>query len=96
MTQQPFTARNIAKFVVTTAIAVKLENAAADTIVEQTKFEEDDLTVILSSKLIGWGVSSSIKPYTDKAVDKTADFVAAKREARQAKKNAKQEKKDQS
>lgn len=94
MTNTPFTARNISKFVVTTAIAYKATDVAEDAITENTRFNDDDIVVIIGSKLIGWGIADTVKPYTDKMVDRTADFIAAKREARQAKKNAK--KQDQS
>jgi uncharacterized protein (DUF2342 family) len=89
MTNTPFTARNVAKFVVTSAIAAKASDTTEDAITSYTSLEEDDLIVVIGSKVAGWCIADAVKPYTDKMVDKTADFVNTKREARKAKKNAK-------
>jgi hypothetical protein len=96
MSNTPFTARNVSKFVVTSIIAYKTTDVAETAIAKNTRFEEDDIVVQIGSKLIGWGVADTVKPHTDKIVDKTADFVTAKREARKAKKNAKKQDQDQS
>jgi hypothetical protein len=92
MVDTPFTARNAAKFVVKAVVAAKTKQIAEDTIVEHTQFEDDDTIVEISSSLIGWYVSSKLQPLTDKMVDKTADFVAAKRAERAAKKETSEEK----
>lgn len=90
MTDLPaFTARNVSKFIVTSIIAIKTADVAEDVITDHTRFEQDDLVVNLGSKLIGWCVADTAKPYSDKLVDKTADFITAKRENRKAKKAAK-------
>jgi|tagenome__1003787_1003787.scaffolds.fasta_scaffold20989415_11 hypothetical protein len=90
MTDMPaFTARNVSKFIVTSIIALKTADAAENVITDHTRFEEDDLVASLGSKLIGWCVADTVKPYSDKMVDKTADFVATKRANRKAKKAAK-------
>lgn len=89
MNHTPFTARNVAKFVVTSTIAYKAADIAEDVITDHTRFEEDDIVTLIGSKLLGWCIADSAKPFTDKMVDKTANFVTAKREARKAKKNAK-------
>lgn len=87
MTNMPdFSARNVAKFVVKSAIGARTAVFAAETIADHTEFEKDDFVVETSSTVIGWYVSSKLQPYTDKAVDKTADFIAVKRANRQAKK----------
>lgn len=86
MSDQPFTARNVAKFLVTSIVASKTSDLAAEALTDYTSLEEDSLAVSLGSKCIGWGFSSKVKPYTDAAVDKTADFVATKRANRKAKK----------
>lgn len=88
------TPRETAKFVISTAIAAKATSVAEDNIVEHTRYEEDDLIVVVGSKVIGMYTSAILKPFTDKAVDKTADFVLAKREARKAKKTAKKQEQD--
>lgn len=86
MLMDAFTPRNVAKYVVQAVIASKVSDFAEDTIVEHTKFEEDDMIVDIASHVIGWGVSAKLKPYTDIAVDRTADFIVAKREAYKSKK----------
>lgn len=87
MTHTPFNVRTVSKYVVTAAIAYKGADIAEDTLTEHTRFQEDDLIVVIGSKLIGWGIADTVKPFTDKMVDRTADFVTNKREARKAKKN---------
>lgn len=89
----PFTARNAAKFVVKAVVASKTKQVAEDVIVDYTQFEEDDTVVTISGTLIGWYVSDKLQPVTDKMVDKTADFIARKREERAAKKAAKENEK---
>ncbi len=92
MTSQPFTARNVTKFIVQSAVANYTAGLVHTTIIDNTDLEDDNFVVDLGSKVVGWGVASKLKPYTDRAVDKTADFVTSKREARKAKKNAKKDK----
>lgn len=75
-----FTPRNVAKYAVTFVIrtkVVKLVKNAAD---DYTRFENDDITVRVSANIIGWGISAKLKPFTDKVVDRTADYIVAKRE----------------
>lgn len=84
--------RTAAKWIVSSIIAIKtidlVENAAGD----YTRFEKDSLAVRLGAGAISLAVTSKTTPYTDKMVDKTADFIVAKREKMRAKKNT--EKKD--
>jgi hypothetical protein len=87
----PFTPRNVAKFVAQSGVAHYVEGVARNAITDYTRFEDGDLVTKLGPKVIGWGVATQLKPYTDAAVDKTADFIVAKREARKAKKNTKQD-----
>jgi len=82
-----FTPRNVTKFVVKTLVAGKTADLAGTAITNHTHFEDDDTIVNISSGVIGWYVSDKLKPYTDNMVDKTADFVTAKREALKARKN---------
>ena len=81
-----FTPRNILKYVATGAISMKVASLTKDALVDHTRFDEDDIVVKIGSGVVGWGVAANLKPYTDKAIDKTADFVNVKREARKAKK----------
>ena len=87
MPHTPFTARNAAKYAVKAAIAIKTARAAENVITDYSRFEKDDTIVNIGTGMVGWFVSDKLKPVTDKMVDKTFDFVAAKREARKAKKN---------
>jgi hypothetical protein len=82
-----FTPRNVAKYVVKATVYLKTTQLAEDAITDYTRFEEDDIVTSIGSKCIGWYVSDKLKPVTDKMVDKTADFIVAKRENRKAKKN---------
>jgi hypothetical protein len=86
-----FTARNVAKFVAKSIIAYKTTKLTAETIEEHTQFEKDDMIVELGSGVVGWYVSAKLSPVTDKIVDKTADFITEKREAREYKKNHKKD-----
>jgi hypothetical protein len=90
MPEKPdFTPRNVAKWVVRTVVYGKTAQLTKDAIVDHTEFEDDDMTVKISSGLVAWYVSAKLKPHTDKMVDKTADYVNAKREARAAAKKDK-------
>lgn len=82
-----FTPRNVVKYVVKAAVYARVTSLAEDAITDYTRFEEDDFVTKTGSRVIGWFVSDRAKPYTDKMVDKTADYIVAKREARNAKKN---------
>lgn len=84
---ETFTLRNATKFVVKCIVHGKTAQLAEDAIINHTRFEEDDKIVDISSHLVGWYVSDKLKPITDGAVDKAADFIVAKRAARKAKKN---------
>jgi len=84
---EDFTLRNVTKYAVKAAVHGYVASVAADAITDYTRFEEDDAVVRISSNVIGWGVSDKLKPVTNKIVDKTADFIVAKREARKSKKN---------
>jgi hypothetical protein len=87
MTDTPFTTRNVAKFVAKAIVAAKAKQTAETAITEYTELEKDDTIVDISGSVIGWYVSEKLSPVTDKMVDKTADFIAAKREARKDKKD---------
>lgn len=81
-----FTPRNVLKYIATGAISMKAASMTKETLVDNTRFDENDIVVKLGAGIVGWGVGHHTKPYTDKAIDKVADFVNAKREARNAKK----------
>jgi hypothetical protein len=77
---EDFTPRNAAKFVVGQAIKYKTAKKTEQLISDYTQFEEDDFVVGLSGQIVAWWLGDLVKPYTDKMVDKTADFISAKRE----------------
>jgi hypothetical protein len=87
----PFTPRNVVKYVVKTAVYLKATSLLEDAMVDYTRFEEDDIVVKIAPKVVAWYVSDKLQPVTDKAVDVTADFIVAKREAHKAKKNQTEE-----
>lgn len=86
-------ARQLAKDAVGAAISMKVAQVAKNAIADYTQFESDTIVVKLGTQVVGGIVAQKLSPLTDKAVDKTADFITEKREARKAKKNA-TEKKD--
>ena len=80
-------ARNVAKWIVISIVDVKTTQLTADTIADHTHFEKDDLFVKLASGAVGMVVASTVKPVTDKMVDRTADFAVAQWNKRKPKKN---------
>jgi hypothetical protein len=91
MEQIDFTPRNVTKFVAKTIVSGIVAKRLRITIADYTRFEQDDLIVDVSSQVIGWCVSDQLQPYTDKMVDKVADYMVAKRDERRAKKDAKEQ-----
>jgi hypothetical protein len=91
MSNTPFTARSAAKFVAKSIVAMKTAKLTENALTDYTSLEEDSMAVDIAGGVVGWYVSDKLKPVTDSIVDKTADFVTAKREARKAKKTAKKE-----
>jgi hypothetical protein len=86
MIEEPdFTPRNVAKWMVKATVQFKATKLVRNALVDYTEFESDDLVVKISSNVIGWGVSAKLQPVTDKLVDKTADFIVAKREEKKQK-----------
>lgn len=85
----PFTPRNVAKFVVRAAVSVKAANLTRTAIADHTPLETTDTPVVIAGSLVGWYVGDKVRPYSDRAVDKTADFIAAKRQKRQDRKSKK-------
>jgi hypothetical protein len=87
-----FTPRNAAKYVVQAVVASKASKLAEGAITDYTRFEEDDTVVNISGHLVGWYVSGKLKPITDSMVDKTADYIVAKRAEMKSKKETSEEK----
>lgn len=82
----PFTTRNVAKFVVSAIIAGKTTKVTKQAIADRSQFEKDDMIVDVSGQLVGWYVAAKLKPVTDKVVDTTAATITVYRETRKAKK----------
>lgn len=91
MNPQAPTVRNVAKFVVKSIVAIKTTKLTAEAIEDHTRFEKDDMFVEIGSGVVGWYASSKLSPVTDKIVDKTADFITEKRQARKDKKDTKKD-----
>lgn len=84
------TPRTVAVYLIQGAISMKVTQMSRDAMVENTRFEKDDMIVKLGSGAIGMVAGGIAKPHTEKAVDKIADYIVAKREARNAKKAQKE------
>jgi hypothetical protein len=89
--EAPLAPRNVAKFVVTTTIHVAVASPVRSAIADRTSASSTDIPVVVAGALVGYYASNAVKPLTDKMVDKTADFVNAKREARKARRSEKTE-----
>lgn len=77
-----FTPRNVAKYAITFTIRAKVVRIVKNITEDYTSHESDEILVRASANVVAWGVSASLKPFTDKVVDKTADYIVAKREAK--------------
>lgn len=91
MNNPAFTARNVAKFVAKAIVHGKVAQLTEDAITDHTHFEDDDMIVEIGGHLTGWYVSEKLKPITDGAVDKVADFIVERRAKREAKKAPQQD-----
>lgn len=85
----PFTPRNVVKVVAKATVQLKTAYFTRNAIADHTSYETTDTPVILVGGLVGWYVSEKTQPYTDLAVDKTADFINNQRAKRQARKSEK-------
>lgn len=88
-----FTARNVAKWIVRSIVAMKTTELVANAAADHTNFEKDDIVVKIGAGVVGWGVSAKLKPVTDAIVDKTADFTVEQWNNRRSKKETKKEEK---
>lgn len=85
--------RQVAKWVVISAIDVATTKSVANAADNYTRFQKNNMLVQLGSGAVGMIVCANLKPVTDKFVDKTADFIIIQRVKFQAKKNAKKKEK---
>lgn len=91
MLTDAFTARNVAKYIVTAIVQSKATEMTETALDNYTSLDTDSTAVSIGCNVVGWGVAAKLKPGTDRIVDTTADFVTRKREARNARKTAKKE-----
>lgn len=87
--QPTLTVRSVAKHVAESAVGLGASLLTVKTVDNYTGFEKDAFIVKLGAGAVGFIVAGKLKPYTDAAVDKTADFIVEKREGRKAKKDPK-------
>lgn len=85
--------RSVAKWVLISIVDVKTTQITAEGIADYTNYEKDDLIVRLGSGAVGMIVSARLKPVTDAAVDKTADFAVKQWEKRKTKKETQENEK---
>lgn len=83
------TVRGVVKHVASSAVGMGTSVFTAKTVDNYTRFEKEDFIVKLGAGAVGFIVATKVTPYTDMAVDKTADFITAKYEARKTKKTEK-------
>jgi len=84
-----FTARNVSKYIVKAAIQLNVQRIAKNALVDYVGLDPDGIPVKLGAHVIAWGVTDNLKPYTDKMVDKTADFAVQQFNEQKAKREAK-------
>lgn len=89
-----FTVRNASKMVVSTAVHMTVSHLTQNALRNYTPIQGDK-TVFMAGNLAGWSASANTTPFTDKLVDKTADFIIAKRAERKAKKTEEAAKNEQ-
>jgi hypothetical protein len=81
------TPRIIAKKLAQGLVAAQVGRLTNGALRNYTDIDTDNIVVEAGVGTVSWLVSEYCSPITDKIVDKTADFVNAKREARRAKKS---------
>ena len=89
MESEPLTTRDVAKWLLNAAVAMKTSQLAADTVGDYTRFDKESLAIRLGTGAIGYVVARKLEPATDAMVDKTADFIVEKRNKFRTKRNAK-------
>ena len=87
--KEDLTPRNIAKYTVSTIISMRAAGIARNGMDNYTRFDGDSRVVLVASNVVGMYVAGMVQPYTDFVVDKTADFIVAKREERKTNKQEK-------
>jgi hypothetical protein len=86
------TPRSATKYFAQSLVAIKVDRTVNNAVADHTRFRSDSLIVEALTGLVGWSVAGAVSPITDKAVDKTFDFVAEKWGQRKTKQNKSDEK----
>jgi hypothetical protein len=81
--------RNVAKWLILSAIDLKTTQFVRDAADNYTRFNRDSTAVNLGAGAVGMVVAHACMPVADKIVDTSANFIAEQRAKRSAKKNAK-------
>jgi hypothetical protein len=81
--------RNVAKWLILSAIDLKTTQIVRDAADNYTRFDKDSMAVKLGAGAVGMVVAHACMPVADKIVDTSASFIAERRAKRSAKKNAK-------
>lgn len=91
MDQSPptLTVRSVAKHLAESVVGMGTSVLTVKAVDNYTGYDKDAFVVKIGAGAVGFVVAGKLKPYTDTVVDKTADFIVEKREARKAKKNPK-------
>lgn len=74
----PVNKTEIAQFAVRMVVSANVSSVASTQIENHSDFDSDSTTNQVASAMIGWYAGIKLKPYTDKAVVKTRDFVASR------------------
>lgn len=82
-------ARDVAKWLLNSAVAMKTAQITVDSIDNYTNFDKDSMAVKLGGGAVGMVVARKLEPITDAIVDKSTDFVVEKYKKFRDKKNAK-------
>lgn len=84
---QPLSVRTFAKHIASSAVGLGTSMLTVKAVDNYTSYDPNAFVVKLGAGAVGFVVGAKLQPITDAAVDKSADFIAAKRQARRDRKN---------
>lgn len=82
-----FDTRTIAKHLASSVLGIGIGTVVTKTADNHTNLKKDGYPVQIVGGLLAFVICTQFQPVTDKIVDSTFDFVAAKRQARKDKKS---------
>lgn len=88
---QPLSARTFVKHLASSAVGLGASMLTTKAVDNYTPYDPNAFVVKLGAGAVGFVVGAKLQPLTDVAVDKTADFIAAKRQERKDRKDRKNE-----